>query len=183
MMIGSERLAGLRSAAAYTPTRREPQMLGLSPEVAALLWGERPVPAERQARCHRPRTSGAKCLETSCSTTAAWSRSVARSVERGTVGDMVVYTTKGDSRGGRELRTVSCRATVTTVLWPAPHLRRFFLLVMLRFAGPTLCCSERRGYVQQNYVVCCTYPTRTIGSGSNETRFDFLCRLLFCCSR
>jgi BCD family chlorophyll transporter-like MFS transporter len=34
-----------------------------------------------------------------------------------------------------EARTVSFRATITTLLWPDPHLRRFFLLVMLVIVG------------------------------------------------
>jgi BCD family chlorophyll transporter-like MFS transporter len=34
-----------------------------------------------------------------------------------------------------EARTVSFHATITTVLWPNPHLRRFFLLVMLVIVG------------------------------------------------
>jgi BCD family chlorophyll transporter-like MFS transporter len=35
----------------------------------------------------------------------------------------------------REARAVSFRTTVTSVLWPDPHLRRFFLLVMLVIVG------------------------------------------------
>jgi BCD family chlorophyll transporter-like MFS transporter len=34
-----------------------------------------------------------------------------------------------------EARAISFRATLTTVLWPDPHLRRFFLLVMLVIVG------------------------------------------------
>jgi MFS transporter, BCD family, chlorophyll transporter len=34
-----------------------------------------------------------------------------------------------------EARSVSFRATISTVLWPNPHLRRFFVLVMLVIVG------------------------------------------------